>query len=83
MSKRKGLAEMHQIVTKIAAAPATRHPATPGAVTAINLPSDVLELLRMVAIKRAARAGKGRPSVSGVIADLVQKNRQELEDELQ
>jgi hypothetical protein len=83
MSKRKGLAEMHQIVTKIAAAPAPRHPATPGAVTAINLPSDVLELLRMVAIKRAARAGKGRPSVSAVIVDLVEKHRHQLQGEVQ
>ena len=36
----------------------------------------------MVAIKRAARAGKGRPSVSAVITDLVEKHRQELEGEL-
>ena len=50
-------------------------------VTAINLPSDVLELLRIVAIKRASRAGKGRPSVSAVIADLVEKHRYELEAE--
>jgi hypothetical protein len=73
---------MHQVVTKITAAPATHQPATPGAVTAINLPSDVLELLRMVAIKRAARAGKGRPSVSAVITDLVEKHRHELGGEL-
>jgi len=82
MSKRKGLAEMHQVVTRIATAPAPRPPAA-GAVTAISLPAGVLELLRMAAIKRAARAGRGRPSVSAVIADLVEKHRQELADELE
>ena len=48
-------------------------------VTAINLPTDVLELLRLVAIRRSARVGRGRPSVSGVICDLVNQYRAELE----
>jgi hypothetical protein len=52
-------------------------------VTAINLPTDVLELLRVVAIRRSARAGGGRPSVSAVICELVDLHRRELEADAQ
>jgi hypothetical protein len=47
----------------------------------INLPFDVWELLNRVAFERAKQRG-GRPSVSGLLVDLVQRHRKELEKEL-
>ena len=47
----------------------------------INLPVDVYELLNRVAFHRSLKKG-GRPSVSGLILDLVQRHRRELEKEL-
>jgi len=49
--------------------------------TGINLPSDVWELLNRVAFQRALKRG-GRPSVSALLVDLVQRHRKELEREL-
>jgi hypothetical protein len=49
--------------------------------TGINLPSDVWELLNRVAFERAKKYG-GRPSVSALLVDLVQRHRKELEREL-
>lgn len=51
-------------------------------ITAVNLPANVLELLRMVAVKRATTAGHGRPSVSAVITSVVERCRRDLEAEL-
>jgi hypothetical protein len=48
--------------------------------TAIHVPRDTLALLRRVAVERANRDG-GRPSVSGVLVDLVEANRVALEQE--
>jgi len=48
--------------------------------TAIHLPRNTWELLRTVAFKRAQRTG-GRASVSGLIVELVEKNRDSLETE--
>jgi len=47
----------------------------------INLPVDIYELLNRVAFKRALKHG-GRPSVSGLLVDLVERHRKELEKEL-
>ena len=47
----------------------------------INLPVDVYQLLNRVAFARSLKAG-GRPSVSGLVLDLVQRHRKELEKEL-
>ena len=47
----------------------------------INLPVDIYQLLNRVAFARSLRVG-GRPSVSGLIVDLVQRHRKELEKEL-
>lgn len=47
--------------------------------TAIVLPKRTYELLRAVALKRAAAGG--RLSVSAVIVDLAEKHRSELERE--
>jgi hypothetical protein len=49
--------------------------------TGINLPLDVWELLNRVAFQRAKQRG-GRPSVSGLLVNLVQRHRKELEKEL-
>ena len=47
----------------------------------INLPVDVYQLLNRVAFARSLKVGR-RPSVSGLILDLVQRHRKELEKEL-
>ena len=47
----------------------------------INLPVDIYELLNRVAFKRALKYG-GRPSVSGLLVDLVERHRKALEKEL-
>jgi hypothetical protein len=49
--------------------------------TGINLPADIWELLNRVAFERAKKFG-GRPSVSALLVDLVQRHRKELEREL-
>jgi hypothetical protein len=49
--------------------------------TAIHVPKATLALLRRVAVERANLHG-GRPSVSALIADLVERNRAELEREV-
>ena len=51
------------------------------ATTAVNLPRDNLLLLRRVAVERANKEG-GRPSVSAILARLIEKHRDELEAEL-
>jgi hypothetical protein len=66
---------------------ATQSKSTPPAVevnyksTGVNLPSDIWELLHRVSFERAKSQG-GRPSVSALLVDLVQKHRKELEKEL-
>jgi hypothetical protein len=49
--------------------------------TGINLPVDIWVLLNRVAFERS-KSGGGRPSVSGLLVDLVQRHRKELEKEL-
>lgn len=51
-----------------------------GATTAIHIPRDDLVLLRRVAVERANRLG-GRPSVSDVLRELINRHRGELEKE--
>lgn len=48
--------------------------------TAVHIPKATLSLLRRVSIARADQRG-GRPSVSGVLVDLVERARAELERE--
>jgi hypothetical protein len=50
------------------------------ATTAVHLPREDIALLRRVAVERANRSG-GRPSVSDVLRDLIERNRAELERE--
>lgn len=47
----------------------------------INLHVDVYELLTCIAFSRSLKNG-GRPSVSALLVDLVQRHRKELEKEL-
>jgi hypothetical protein len=49
-------------------------------VTTMHMPKRTLALLRMVAIKRAIRHG-GRPSVSAIVTELVERHRKDLEKE--
>ena len=49
--------------------------------TGINLPADIWELLNRVAFERAKKYG-GRPSVSALLVDLVQRHWKELEKEV-
>lgn len=48
--------------------------------TAVHIPKATLSLLRRVAVARADKHG-GRPSVSGVLVDLAERARAELEQE--
>ncbi len=50
------------------------------AITSIHLPRELLTLLRFASINRADRHG-GRPSVSDVIRDWLERHRDEIEDE--
>ena len=54
--------------------------AGPMITTAVHIPKAVHSLLRRVAVERANLLG-GRPSVSAVLTDLVQRHRAELEQE--
>jgi hypothetical protein len=49
--------------------------------SAMHLPKATLQLLRKAAVARAGLRG-GRPSVSAVIVDLVERHRDELEKEI-
>lgn len=82
MSKRTSLATLNRTITK--AATKAKEPAAPErtTITAVNLPARTLELLRMVAARRAGLVGSGRPSVSAVVTDLVERHRNDLEAEL-
>ena len=48
--------------------------------TAVHIPKATLSLLRRVAVARADKHG-GRPSVSGVLVDLVERARAALQAE--
>src|SRR3954452_6922454 len=48
--------------------------------TSLHLPSDLLYILRMVAISRANRRG-GRPSVSDVVREFLELHRRQFEVE--
>lgn len=49
--------------------------------TGINLPAEMWELLNRVAFERAKKYG-GRPSVSKLLVELVERHRKELEREM-
>jgi hypothetical protein len=64
--------------------PATSRPDAPESqykTTGINLPLDIWELLNRVAFQRAKERG-GRPGVSGLLVDPVQRHRKEPGKEL-
>lgn len=49
--------------------------------TTITIDWETLEILRLVAMRRAHKAGAGRPSVSNVIQDLIEAHVAELRRE--
>lgn len=83
-------ASVSELVAEAAETEALRQPAKAAAThlaedmttTAIHVPKATLTLLRRVALARVEKAGKGRASVSSVIADLVETNRADLEKEI-
>ena len=80
-AKRGTLTAEGLVVTKQGQATETPSTATEPAamaITSVHLPRDLLAALRMAAIKRADRHG-GRPSVSAVIRDVLERHRYEIE----
>jgi hypothetical protein len=69
-------------MAKRTAKPKPEQPERSHVTSGINLPLDIYELLNRVAFRRALKLG-GRPSVSGLLVDLVQRHRKELERELE
>lgn len=74
-------------VTALAAQARAKQTATPATLerreylsTAIHLPKDLWVLLRNAAFRRAMKRG-GRPSVSALLVDLIERHRAELEKE--
>ena len=63
--------------TATKAAPVVREMTT----STLHLPAALLELLRMVAVRRATASG-GRPSVSAVVVEIMDRHRPALEAEL-
>jgi hypothetical protein len=78
MSNRESLTTM-KLATAAKTRGGTETPEKGNMTTAIVLPKQTYELLRAVALKRAAAGG--RLSVSAVIASLAEKHRGELERE--
>ena len=52
---------------------------SPTVTTAIHIPRETLALLRRAAVERANREG-GRPSVSALVVDLVESQRDRLQE---
>ena len=46
----------------------------------INIPTELLTRLRIAAAKRVAASGYGRPSVSKLIVEIVERHIGEVED---
>ncbi len=80
MAKRGSIVE-NMRVSK-AAPPAPSRTSSEGwASTSVHLPVELLELLRMAAVKRASRQG-GRPNVSEIVREALEAHRKEIEGEL-
>ncbi len=69
-------------------APKAGEPETPKVVAtgamatcSVHMSLDMLTTLRLVATRRAAAAGAGRPSVSDVVREILDRHRDELEAE--
>ncbi len=80
MAKRGSIVE-NMRVSK-AGAPAPSRTSSEGwASTSVHLPVELLELLRMAAVKRASRQG-GRPNVSEIVREALEAHRSNIEEEL-
>jgi hypothetical protein len=80
-SMKAAVDEVAAEVAKPTAAARAVMPEGPMTTTAIHVPKATLSLLRRVAVARADDRG-GRPSVSAVLAELVERARPELEKEV-
>ena len=80
MAKRAKLGVETLRVAKPAEVPTARPDDAEMRVTSIHIPRDLLRLLRIAAAIRADRQG-GRPSVSAVIVDVLERHRDEIEAE--
>ena len=81
MAKRANLLDNMRVVPKAAEADVTATPPESMRITSIHLPRELLRLLRIAAAERADRHG-GRPSVSAVVVDVLERHRDEIEAEL-
>lgn len=85
MAQRKGslIGSMKAAAEQVEAEGQSDVPIRPGGemvTTAVHIPKATLSLLRRVAVARADQRG-GRPSVSGVLVDLVERARAALQAE--
>ena len=79
MAKRKQLGiVLEQARTAKAGPPAAAAGDT--VTTGLNMPAELLSLLKAVAMKRAKERG-GRPSVSAILCELAEEKRADLERE--
>jgi hypothetical protein len=62
-------------------AAASKYGDVPMSNTGLNIPTDLLLRLQIVAAKRKAQRNRGRASVSEIIVELVEKHINELEAE--
>ncbi len=79
MAKRGSIVE-NMRVSKAAPVP-SRTSDEGWASTSVHLPVELLELLRMAAVKRASRQG-GRPNVSEIVREALEAHRDKIEGEL-
>ncbi len=82
MAKRGSIVENMRVSKAGAPARAVSRTSDEGwASTSVHLPVELLELLRMAAVKRASRQG-GRPNVSEIVREALEAHRKEIEGEL-
>ena len=85
MAKQKGDESIRMAAKAKAKAGAGGDPATPAADvpmsnTGLHIPTELLTKLRIAAALRVERRGYGRPSVSELIVELVERHIGEVED---
>ncbi len=82
MAKRGSIVENMRVSKAGAPAKAPSRTSDDGwASTSVHLPVELLELLRMAAVKRASRQG-GRPNVSEIVREALDAYRSKIEEEL-
>jgi hypothetical protein len=83
MAKRGSIVENMRVSKPSKAVPreVSRTSSEDFASTSVHLPVELLELLRMAAVKRASRQG-GRPNVSEIVREALEEYRGKIEAEL-